>query len=297
MCKVNFVDEHNLFMRYARNNQLTGRERLLWMALFTIANDRANYNARTKTYEWPDGFFPVTNAELGLHSTLDKRGIESVRNQLKQRGLIDFKSGNRNSRPPEYKINYLSINVGYKFVPNDAPNSVPNDAPNSVTNTAPNSAPIYIGINKEADIGENETKIFNDADDIARAGSERAIDDFLNWNGQNVDAFFGVDEALKQQAQEITIRLFAIYGNRAPTPVDRNYVILETKEYSMESGTHHLSSDRIQLLSYCFEQAFLKDCPGNWKYIQGCLRNLDARGIRNLADIDGYDDKRLGFAV
>ena len=55
--KVNYVDELNTFMRYARSNALTGRERLLWIALFTIANERATYNAMTKEYELP--FKPV----------------------------------------------------------------------------------------------------------------------------------------------------------------------------------------------------------------------------------------------
>lgn len=292
MCKVNFVDEHNLFMRYARNNQLSGRERLLWMALFSIANDRANYNAHTKTFEWPDGFFPVTNGELSLHSTLDKRGIESVRNQLKQRGLIDFKSGNRNSRPPEYRIRYLSIDVGYKTVPNDAPNCVPNEVPKEVPKDAPNSVPIIIDIDKGIDEEENQKKLYDDADEPARGGGENALAEFFHWNGQNIDEFFGVDESVKLEAQKITDQLFAVYGGRKPTGADRNYVFLEIKEYAPEAQMHRLSSDRIKLLAYSFEQAYLKNCPGNWQYIHGCMRKLDARGITSLSDIEDYDEMR-----
>lgn len=291
MCKVNFVDEHNLFMRYARNNQLTGRERLLWMALFTIANDRAIYNASTRTFEWPDGFFPITNGELSLHSTLDKRGIESVRNQLKQRGLIDFKSGNRNSRAPEYKINYLSIDVGYKFVPNDVPNNVPNDVPKNAPNSVPSRGPILIDINKGTETEGNQ-KLYDAADETARAGSSTALADFLHWNGQNMDDFIGISEELKREAQGITEQLFTLYGGRQPTGADRNYVLLETKAYDPEAGMHSLSRDRIQLLAYCFEQAYLKNCPGNWKYIQACMRKLDARGIGSLADIEDFDESR-----
>lgn len=292
MCKVNFVDEHNLFMRYARNNQLTGRERLLWMALFSIANDRAIYNGRTRSYDWPDGFFPVTNGELSLHSTLDKRGIESVRNQLKQRGLIDFKSGNRNSKPPEYKIKYLSLDVGYKFVPNDVPNNVPNDVPNNVPNDVPNNVPLYIRLDKGIDIGGDKKSFNDDGDDSARAGGEKALSDFFHWNGQNIDQFFGVSESVKQEAQQVTEQLFSVYGGRLPTSTDRNYVFLETKEYFPESETISLNSERIKLLAYCFEQAFIKNCPGNWKFIQACMRHLESRGIKTLADIEDYDDER-----
>lgn len=56
MSKVNFISEFNLFMRYARNNNLSLRERMLWIALFYIANDRATYNEQTQEYDWPDGF-------------------------------------------------------------------------------------------------------------------------------------------------------------------------------------------------------------------------------------------------
>mgnify|MGYP004666311287 CR=1 FL=1 len=139
--KVNFVSEFNLFMRFARNNNLSLRERMLWIGLFYIANDRAIYNDQTKDYEWPDDFMLVSHNELNLYCCLDKRGIEAVRNQLKQRGLIDFRPGVKNKSNPAYKINYLSPDVGYKNVPNDAPNHVPNYVPNDVPNHVPNHVP------------------------------------------------------------------------------------------------------------------------------------------------------------
>lgn len=140
--KVNFVSEFNLFMRFARNNNLSLRERMLWIGLFYIANDRAIYNDQTKDYEWPDDFMLVSHNELNLYCCLDKRGIEAVRNQLKQRGLIDFRPGVKNKSNPAYKINYLSPDVGYKNVPNDAPNHVPNHVPNDVPNTALSPSPL-----------------------------------------------------------------------------------------------------------------------------------------------------------
>lgn len=145
MSKVNFVNEFNLFMRYARDNCLSLRERALWFALFYIANDRASYNEQTQEYEWPDDFIQISNGEMNLHSCLDKRGIETLRNGLKQRGLIDFQPGLKNKRNPAYKINYLSIQVGCKNVPNntpkDVPNNVPNDAPKHVPKHVPSNTP------------------------------------------------------------------------------------------------------------------------------------------------------------
>lgn len=128
MSKVNFVSEFNAIMRFARDNCLPLRERMLWIALFYVANDRAVYNEQTQEYEWPDGYVQVSNGELGLYCCLDKRGIETLRNTLKQRGVLDFRPGLKNKRNPAYKLNYLT--VGYKTVPNDVPNNVPSYVPN-----------------------------------------------------------------------------------------------------------------------------------------------------------------------
>ena len=141
MCKVNFVSEFNLFMRYARNNNLSLRERMLWLALFYVANDRAVYNEQAKEYDWPDDFIYISNGELNLYCCLDKRAIETLRNTLKQRGLIDFIPGVKNKRNPAYRLNYLSVGVGYKNVPNDVPNNDPNNVSNDVPNNGPRDAP------------------------------------------------------------------------------------------------------------------------------------------------------------
>lgn len=137
MSKVNFVSEFRSIMRYSMQYGLSLRERMLWIALFYIANDRAVYDEQTGAYDWPDDYFAVSNAELGLYCTLDKRGIDTLRNSLKQRGLIDFAKGQRNARNPEYRLNYLSMNVGCKTVPNDIPNHAPNNAPNGIPNKPP----------------------------------------------------------------------------------------------------------------------------------------------------------------
>lgn len=165
MSKVNFVSEFNLLMRYARNNGLSMRERMLWIALFYLANDRAIYNEQTKDYDWPDGFIPVSNGELNLYCCLDKRAIDTLRNSLKQRGLIDFTPGLKNKRNPAYRLNYLSVNVGYKNVPNDvpnndtknAPNNVPNDVPKDASNSVPNTSP-YPKYNKYPCVNQRETR-------------------------------------------------------------------------------------------------------------------------------------------
>lgn len=141
--KVNFVSEFNTFIRFARDNSLSLRERMLWIALFYVANDRKVYSDATQEYEWPDGFFQVSNGELNLYCCLDKRGIETLRNTLKQRGLIDFQPGQKNKKNPAYRMFYLTAQaeVGCKNAPNNTSNDVPNYASNSVPNYASNSVP------------------------------------------------------------------------------------------------------------------------------------------------------------
>lgn len=304
MSSINYIDEFNLFMRYARNYQLSGRERLLWIALFTIANDRAIYNAQAREYEWPTDFFPVPNGELSLHSTLDKRGIESVRNSLKQRGLIDFHPGSRNARPAEYKINYLSVNVGYKTVPNDAPSNVPKNAPNIIPNSVPNSVPSNVTSNVpsnaplliDIDYIQSRDNLFisYDGDDKSREGTESAISEYLQWSGITVEDYFVTNPALKEALCRATLRLFDSFGGRQATKTDAAYVLSMTRSY--QGGMWVLDTDRLQLLTYCFEQASRKGCPGNWKYIGGCMRNLDQRGIKTIADIEDYEFGEWGSA-
>lgn len=220
MCKINFVSEFREFMRYAMQNGLSARERNLWIALFYLANDRARYNEQTGDYDWPDDFFLVANSELNLHSTLDKRGIDTVRNTLKQRGLIDFKPGERNKRQPAYKMHYLSlsINIGYNNAPNTVPRMAPAMYPRSdqgctqgASNDAPKITPFYI--NKDNDIGidlslglEDFKKRFDINDNYmesskARAATTQRLLDIIGEArpgliGQGTQMFDRIDRAL-----------------------------------------------------------------------------------------------------
>ena len=154
MSKVNFVSEFNSIMRYARDYSLSLRERMLWIALFYIANDRAVYNEQNQEYEWPDGFIQVSNGELNLYCCLDKRAIETLRNTLKQRGVLDFQPGVKNKRNPAYKLNYLT--VGCKNVPSNVSSGASNTVPNHVPNPASNAVPVYT--EQEARLG---TKMYS----------------------------------------------------------------------------------------------------------------------------------------
>ena len=114
------------------------RECMLWVSLFYLANEEATYNAETQTYEWPDDFFEVSNGELNSYGRFDKQAVESLRNRLKQRGLIDFIKGNRNSATPMYKIHYF-VKAGNKIIPNNNANNISNNDANNIPNNTPNN--------------------------------------------------------------------------------------------------------------------------------------------------------------
>ncbi len=113
MSQVNYVQQVNLFMEYARRNRLTSHERIFFFALFHVANTWAQ---RAENHEWPDVYFQVSNSEIHEWSDLEERAIRNTRNSLKQRGLIDFRKGDGKKRDPEYRINYLAV-IGYKIAP------------------------------------------------------------------------------------------------------------------------------------------------------------------------------------
>jgi len=136
MSQVNYVQQVNLFMEYARRNRLTSHERIFFFALFHVANTWAQ---RAENHEWPDVFFQVSNSELHEWSDLEERAIRNTRNCLKQRGLIDFRKGDGKKRDPEYRINYLAV-IGYKIVPVCVGDSEENGDKN-----APDDAGGYVG--------------------------------------------------------------------------------------------------------------------------------------------------------
>ena len=170
MCTIQFITQFDLIMEYSRENLLTSHEQLLMLTLFHCANRLAQ---RDINHSWPEDFFPLSNAEIGLWCRLDKRAIEATRNSLKQRGLIDFTKGVRNKLQPTYKINYLQ-RVGYKIVPNNVPSNVPNNVPSSVPivvpMNVPSSVPLSIDIDTGIDPEENDTHSSSQQQGNARAG-------------------------------------------------------------------------------------------------------------------------------
>lgn len=158
----NYVREHRRFIRYASDNKLTSSERLLWYALVEIINEEAESNV------WPDEFIRISNGRL--LTLCDPMGIDTMvraRNGLKQRGLIEFRPGNKNKENPAYRVKLFYpdgyTQNAYNMMCNVQGNTVGNIRGNTWGNAPANVGNIYINQNRE--YTETETQRDSDDDD------------------------------------------------------------------------------------------------------------------------------------
>ena len=176
MSQINFVAEFRAIMETCRRDSVSGRTRLLWIALFYLANDRAREDEQTGAWEWPDEFFPVNNYELATHCPLEKRAILEARNRLKQMGVIDFKAGDNAMKPAKYRIKYLSVSQWCKNAPQHVPQEAPQHVPQEAPQHAPQEAPYYININRDKEINPGKCDEDDDDEDVIRAGAREEDD-------------------------------------------------------------------------------------------------------------------------
>ena len=166
MCKINPLSEIRAIAETSRRKCLPANARLLWRVLFDCANDRQERNA-DNTYDWPEGFFPITNDELRSNSALEKRALLEARNALKEIGAVDFIPGENNRRPAMYRIRYLTACRG---------GSVPARGTAKAPAYEPADVPIYQDIYKE----KNRIKGYDaeeDDDDDLRARTREGEED------------------------------------------------------------------------------------------------------------------------
>lgn len=171
MIQINFVAEFRAIMETCRRDSVPGRTRLLWIALFYLANDRARVNEQTGAREWPDEFFPVNNYELATHCPIEKRALLEARNRLKQMGVIDFKAGDNAAKPAKYRMKYLTVCQWCINAPQTAPQQAPQAAPQQAPQSAPQGVPYYININRDTGINPGGRDEDDDDEDVIRAGA------------------------------------------------------------------------------------------------------------------------------
>lgn len=124
---MNYIAEINSFWDSIAINPLSTGQVTLWFALMHI-NNKCNW------IEW----FTVPNQVLSVHTGLSRSGILKARNELKQRGLIDFKE--RGTKATAYKMVTMS---------NSTQDSMQDSTQNSVQNSDQDSAQNSNTLNKQ----------------------------------------------------------------------------------------------------------------------------------------------------
>lgn len=126
------------------------------------------------------------------------------------------------------------------------------------------------------------------AEDGASASRER-LADYLLGRGLLPEKWLGATPELLKRSRNVTEGLFKVFCTRLPSEADYAKVFPLVTSYRPETGERVWDEDGEDLLGYAFEQAVLSGAGGNWPYIEGVLRRLSQRGIRNSHQAERFE--------
>lgn len=95
---VNYIRERNAFYSWLTMNYLSPTAQACWNALFTI------YNAQG----WPDGWIEAPDMLLRSYMHVSNDALLDARQQLKNKGLLDFIKGNRRASAAKYRLIWIT---------------------------------------------------------------------------------------------------------------------------------------------------------------------------------------------
>lgn len=103
---VSYVKECRAFTEFASDERITANEVVLWHALFEL------FNRRAASSIWPDGFIPLPNGKVLALTTFGSgdsanETLRKARDNLKNRGLIDYIPGEKRKKAPMYRLHYF----------------------------------------------------------------------------------------------------------------------------------------------------------------------------------------------
>lgn len=239
--QVNYVREHERFIEYAADEKIPANAQLLWYALMHIFNQRAEGS------EWPDGFIRINNDRLFMFLPIKWDAMAKARNALKQAGLIDFRSGNRNKSAPEYRL--------IPFYPLKTDNTGGNTGGNVWGNTGGNEEGkrgdfnININDNKQGYEEEDEDEEIK-YDDDARARISHA---FRTEVGRNplpaeIGRLCGAAGRWRFSAQMVALAIQVAAGQGAGNPVDYALTVLDDWRKADVRQPHQVDEYQVEYL-------------------------------------------------
>ena len=136
-------------------------------------------------------------------------------------------------------------------------------------------------------------------DDDGAGAREEILTDFQSYideNGGDISAYFGVNEDVISTVELITVGLFKQWTSRRHTKTDIGHVFFATRLQEQDPVTKEWSvtfpKDKRDLLMYAFEAASVAGKAGDWNYINGVLARLRQRNITSLDKAIDYDVER-----
>lgn len=272
--QINYILENEARVRLSRDEGLSGSEWLVWEALYYIFNQRA------KGSDYPDGFIRVPNKLLLSIVPVQYDAMANARNKLKQRGLIDYVQGKKNTDPPMYKLNYLTApqvwpdddvvdnpvdksveNPGYPFFPDNIPDKTPGkptgktpgNIPGKTANIYPNIT--YLNVCKQGNQEEEEEVIAHEAGCLAYTVTPGA-------EPGEPDGDPSADDQKTEMARAIGDAMELHYGSRGTPGLRRRLAMMMAGlDFSTDMGALMIEEAALRQVKdiFAFAQATVTD--------------------------------------
>ena len=259
---VNYVLEHTRFIEYASDEGLSSSERLLWYALMHCMNQRAQGNV------WPDEFIRIGNDRLLLLTPMKFDSLAKARNGLKQRGLIEFVPGDKNKKPPQYRMIYFYPKYVAPATDKDGAESNPKKTDN-------------YGYNMGYNHGDNHGD--NHGGNVGDIYINNTIDGTIPQLNQDQEEDDETNNITSHTRERIRQAWKSAYG-KEPSPA-----MLEAVLFRGVSVCHF----DLDVVCEAVKMAALRGADSPVDYILKLFRDWDRQKIRNVDDLEIYLDGEI----
>lgn len=252
---MNYVREREAFYDWLTFNHLSPTAQSLWNALFTI------YNAKG----WPDGYVKVPDILIRSYMHVSNDALLDARNQLKNKGLLDFVKGDRRASAAAYKLHFFTAQTD--VYPEKADKEADKGAGKAADKGADKAADNQAG--KAADTNKlnanvNVTVNLNECDDEDDGGGE----------GYARARAIAREDALTRSVSQS----FKHYFGRSATPAEASKLVRVGTILEMPFG----------LLDRAIEAAAHHGARDPVSYAVTLLKDWDFEEIRTPDELDEY---------
>ncbi len=284
---MQYLNEINSFYSWLTYNSLSTQAQALWFALMHFNNISA-IEIMGKYY-WPVKFKAIGKKLKSMLEFNHDTQLSRAREELINTGRIIYDKGSSHIAGT-YEIIPFDTSLERQTAENLLGNllSIPLGVP---LREALGNSLAYIDLDIELYINNNiyNTSFCGDDGDIyaqARKKSKQQI-----WPTDVLSKYKSLSIETKSECEDISNQLFDSYMGRSPLPNDTSKVIERICRRTPDFKEIIIDKNRVDLLNYAMEQAA---STGNttWNYIDGVLKRLSMRGIKNIEDCEEYDETR-----